>query len=394
MQWQQSEPAENETLKIPPSWLFAHYYEALNVLFRIENALRTFVFIVLKDKEGLKWKDLSIKTEDGSDTTISAIAKRRLSQDKEFGYLGYAISSPLMHLTSGELIRIILADSNWPLFTNYFPAHKSIVQTKLEEIGNVRNALAHFRPITPDDVQVVKQNANQVLAGVERLLENIVSCTDIVPTNSKDDWYNQLKTLAGPYTEVRFTQSTDQNWVRLGITYSCPILGVPYSSENFRSYKVLLVNTPRILFESTQILETVIFASELIPHVSMPAEGLPKFSKMMRLLFSRKNLADKHEILKKELEKILANIGTETDLMKEDSLARGELVQSASIMATRDITEKTWAIEYRKLGTTSQEKDPVEYWAGHTIWGSNFISNAESFPWMPVKISGVTFPFD
>jgi hypothetical protein len=75
MQWQQSEPAENETLKIPPSWLFAHYYEALNVLFRIENALRTFVFIVLKDKEGLKWKDLSIKTEDGSDTTISAIAK-------------------------------------------------------------------------------------------------------------------------------------------------------------------------------------------------------------------------------------------------------------------------------------------------------------------------------
>lgn len=217
MDWQQPESRDDGLVKIPGTWLHTHYYEALNVLFRIENSLRTFVFIVLKDTKKLQWAELSMRTEDENDTTIASIAKRRLSQDMAFGYLGYPIASPLMHLTSGELIRIILSDTYWPMFAKHFPAQKGVVQTKLEEIGNVRNALAHFRPITPDDVQVVKQNANQVLAGVEELLVSVVACSDNVPTNAKHSWYKNLKMLSGPYMQLEFHQSVDAKWVRLAV---------------------------------------------------------------------------------------------------------------------------------------------------------------------------------
>lgn len=394
MEWLQAEDLDDDgALKIPSNWLFKHYYEALTVLFRIENALRTFVFVVLKEKQRSGWSELSIKTEDGNQTTILAISKKRLAQDKEFGYLGYAISSPLMHLTSGELIRIILADSYWPWFANHFPAHKSIVQTKLEEIGNVRNALAHFRPITTDDVQVVKQNANQVLAGVDRLLQDIVNCPDIVPTNSKDNWYLELKMLSGPYTEASFKQSIDQNWVRLEVKYSCPILGQPYLSDSYRNYKVLSVNTPRLLLDHPNILNNVIFASESVPFVGMPNTGNPNFSKTIRLLFSRKALTDQHGELKKELEGALNRITTETDLMKEDYLARGELVQSFSITANRHDKDLPWLIDYRKLASPSHETAPSEYWAGHPYFGNHFVSHTESFPWMPTNISKPTYPF-
>ncbi len=251
MRWENPESQADGAVKIPNNWLFLHYYEALTVLFRIENALRTFVFVILKENKKSSWAELSIKTEDGSDTTIAAIAKKRLAQDKAFGYLGYTIASPLMHLTSGELIRIIMTDAYWPMFADHFPAMKSIVQTKLEEIGNVRNALAHFRPITTDDVQVVKQNANQVLSGVQRLLTDIVDCREVVPTNSAESWYNDLKMLSGPFVQLGFNQSADEKWIRLELEYSCPIIGEPYASNVFRSYRVLSVNTARVLLSLT-----------------------------------------------------------------------------------------------------------------------------------------------
>lgn len=124
MRWQNPEWLPDGAVKIPTNWLLNHYYEAVTVLFRIENALRTFVFVILKDTEKSRWCDLAIKTEDGGDTTIAAVAKKRLAQDKVFGYLGYPISSPLMHLTSGELIRIILSEAYWPRFASHFPATK------------------------------------------------------------------------------------------------------------------------------------------------------------------------------------------------------------------------------------------------------------------------------
>src|SRR4051794_41090321 len=116
MKWRTAEVDGDGKMTIPPSWVFLHYYDALTVLFRVENALRLFVYVVLKDRFGAKWKDLEIASDEEAKTTISALAKRRIEQGKTFGYLSYPIQSPLMHLTSGELVRLMIHDSYWPVF--------------------------------------------------------------------------------------------------------------------------------------------------------------------------------------------------------------------------------------------------------------------------------------
>jgi hypothetical protein len=47
MDWHQAKQV-NEAVQIPDRWLHLHYYEALNILFRFENALRVFVYVILK----------------------------------------------------------------------------------------------------------------------------------------------------------------------------------------------------------------------------------------------------------------------------------------------------------------------------------------------------------
>jgi hypothetical protein len=393
LEWTVPEPVDGGAVKLPQNWLHSHYYEALTVLFRVENALRTFVFVVLKDAEKSAWRNLAIKTEDGSESTIAAIARRRLAQDATFGYLGYPISSPLMHLTSGELIRIILADAYWPRFSTFFPAAKGIVQTKLEEIGNVRNALAHFRPLQPDDVEVVKQNANQVMSGIETLLISIVDCPDTVPTNLTDGWYKELKPLSGPYIHCAFKQSVDGQWIRIELTYGCPIIGQPISWGNYRSYRILSVNTPKLLTSAPGLLDNVVFASEGLPWLGMPDSSPPSFSKDVRFLFSRETLNQHHAEVKQGLNRVIAAITEESDLIKEDNLARGELIQATDVTATRESADKSWQFDSSNLKSTTHHDDPPEFWAGYPFMGQHFVSNSESFPWMPVDVSKITFPF-
>jgi hypothetical protein len=50
MEWKSIETDDTRGLNIPGEWLLPHYYEALNALFRIENALRVFVYVVLKNQ--------------------------------------------------------------------------------------------------------------------------------------------------------------------------------------------------------------------------------------------------------------------------------------------------------------------------------------------------------
>ena len=59
---------------------------------------------------------------------------------------------------------------------------------KLEEIGTIGNSLAHFRPLTQNDVEVVKQNANQVFSVIEEILISIVQSGPRVPTKITDEW--------------------------------------------------------------------------------------------------------------------------------------------------------------------------------------------------------------
>jgi hypothetical protein len=254
MDWLKIESQEEGKIKVPSNWLFLHYYEALSILFRIENALRVLVYIVLKNKRGLEWVDTSISSDDDSQTTIGALAKKRISQIQNYGYLGYQIGSPLMHLTSGELVRIVISDPYWPLFTQYFKASKQVVTLKLEEIGTIRNSLAHFRPLTQNDVQVVKQNANQVFSVIEETLINIVQGGQRVPTNIADEWYMSLRSLGGQQSQIVHNQSSDGQWIRVSLQFNCPIIH-KYKTDTYATYSILNLIPVGMLKEFKQIMQ-------------------------------------------------------------------------------------------------------------------------------------------
>ena len=141
MEWKSPVSMPEGAVRIPERWLHIYYYEALNILFRFENALRFFVYVVLKDKLGKDWDQASI----GDSQTIRSETKKRINQAREHGYLGYDVTSPMLFLNGGELTQLVTSDAYWKHFASYFRATKGIVQAKLQEVGTVRNALAHFR---------------------------------------------------------------------------------------------------------------------------------------------------------------------------------------------------------------------------------------------------------
>ncbi|MCK4373616.1 MAG: hypothetical protein KAW61_10725, partial [candidate division Zixibacteria bacterium] len=74
MEWKKAKHVKGNLFEIPERWLNLHYYEALNILFRVENALRVFVYIVLKKEYKSEWLEQSIPIEGGTLGTISSIA--------------------------------------------------------------------------------------------------------------------------------------------------------------------------------------------------------------------------------------------------------------------------------------------------------------------------------
>jgi hypothetical protein len=381
--WQKAE-RKDVGVVIPENWLFLHYYDALNALFRVENALRMFVYVVMKNARKSKWTELQLSSDDGGDTTIGAIARRRLAQDERFGYLGYRITSPLMHLTTGELIRLIFADAYWPMFAEFFPASREIARTKLDEIGNIRNALAHFRPIKSDDVEVVKQNANQVLSRVEGALTNVLRTNSIVPSNTDDVWYAPLRQVTGPYCGITFRQSENERWVQLRLIFTSSVVGKTYIGPTYRTWPVLTLHSPSVLRRAPAILENVVFAAEQ-NFASETKDEEPSFLKFVEFVFSRSTLVEAHATIKTDLERIVALITEETDLIQEDNLARGSVVRIGELTASKH--GSYWTMNTDALASKLAGDDPAEYWGAREESHEHFITDTISYPWMPSDVS-------
>jgi hypothetical protein len=397
MEWQKSEHVDDDKIKIPYNWLFIHYYEALSSLFRIENALRIFVFIVLKTEIGQNWSDLEIASEDGSQTTINKLAKRRIAQGKTFGYLGLDINSPLMYLTSGELVAIIISDNYWKYFSKHFFAAKHVVTLKLQEIGNIRNALAHFRPIKMDDVEVVKQNAIQVLSGVESVLQEATSCIDRVPTNTQDKWYRELSTLGTQQCKFLFNQSEDKSWIMITLQFRHCALNTPKNNPSYNfNFEVFTIDSAECIKKFSRINQIVTIMKEQIKFPGWQIKPDMLFGKDLQFIFGTKVLETNQNEIRSEFEELILKIAQEIELINDDHLARGELVQLVLIKASEKKTDDEttyWRFDTSQLHRPVEATDPVEYWGNLRMPNKNLITETNIFPWMPVDISNEDVPF-
>lgn len=396
MEWKQPVRAEDGSVKIPESWIFLRYYEALNVLFRIENALRVFVYIVLKNELKDNWVDAHVRGDD-EESTVGALAKKRMGQAKTFGYLGHAIACPVMHLNSGELTRLIVSDAYWTLFKPYFLGSKEIIKNKLDEIGSIRNSLAHFRPIQSDDVDVIKQNSRHVLLGIEQFLNQVLKQHNVIPTNTKDEWYKSLKTLGTNQCAFTFQQSEDEEWIRLSLEYACPIIRKSARGREHLSYTVLSIKSSAVLIQQPEIAQDICYLLEHLSYPQMLKDHDAKFRKTLSLVLSRSMLRAQHQNLKKSLEALLLTVAKETELIQKDHLARGQLVYSATVdtffLKHNDEGQWRWH-NYEKLCTPVVANDLPEYWGNLELLDlGHSVATTNRYPWMPEAISTEEVPF-
>jgi hypothetical protein len=313
----------------------------------------------------------------------------RLAQAKNFGYLGHSISCPILHLTSGELIRIITADAYWKLFAKFFSGSRDVMKNKLDEIGTVRNSLAHFRPIKSDDVSLIKQNARHVLLVIEQTLTDLFHCASIVPSNSAAAWFKELRIVGTDACSLSFSQSQDETWIKIGLHVQCECLSANKSKE-WVSYRVLSVVAPAILKNYPVLQGNVIFVTESVDYPDIPANLEPQFGKKIEFVFSRQCLESEHTKIKALLEKTLLKISEEAALIKEDNLARGELVElvSANARFQEGKPAGRWTLEQKNLKSRLSETDPPEFWGHFSAMGDeNLVSDLDFYPWMPTDIS-------
>ncbi len=390
MEWKGAEKKDQGLTKIPKRWLHIHYYEALNILFRFENSLRVFVYAVLKNEFRDKWDESSFSFSGGESQSIKGIAQRRINQAENFGYLGYDIRAPLMHLTSGELIELLTSNAYWEKFRPHFKGNKEIIKNKLLEIGNIRNSLAHFRPIKADDIELIKQNSRHTLLGVEKCLQSIFSQPLRVPTNTAEDWYKSISVLGIPSVSTTPYFSADEEWINVKLTFTAPMLGKQRYSESYYQYVMGTLNSPNVLSQYTALRKHVTYLSEYVNYPSQTAEYDLQITKDLNFVFRRDVLVSVHQELAQEFSGILRVIAEESELLRQDNLARGKLVESASANAVfykpENAKEARWHFNYHSLSREYQSEHPNEYW-GQPAFGGDIVGGARRYPWMPDDIS-------
>ncbi len=321
---------------------------------------------------------------------LGALQSRGCIKQRVFGYLGYQIPCPLMYMTGGELVRLIMTDNCWKHFSNFFLGDREIIKNKFDEIGSVRNALAHFRPIQQGECRLVKQNARHVLSRIEKCLIDMLRCSNVVPTNTQDDWYKGLRTLGTDFCTLYFNQSDDENWVKVTLRYSCPVLSERGGSKRKR-FRGLTINSPALLQEFAELRKRLIYLLENVVRPSVKDE-VTMFTKEVVMVFGRQTIAADHKVIQEQIKNILQEISEETGLLQDDNLARGKIVRGADASATWQEMEGRatggyWLYDRKGLYSSISEDDPPEFWGGLGYVPDDYITDTEEYPWMPVIIS-------
>jgi hypothetical protein len=388
MDWKSATTKDNGAVKIPERWLLLHYYEALNILFRMENSLRVFVYVVLKNKYKEKWAETALETIEEEQSTIAATASKRMMQAKGFGYLGYEISSPLLYLNSGELARLITSDAYWEIFKPFFRGKREIIKTKLDEISTVRNALAHFRPLKYDDIELIKQNVKHAFIGIEQCLSEMTQTHRVVPTNTEHEWYKTLSALGSEICPVKLYQNGTEKWVRVELEYASAIL-TESKGGTYRWFNVTRILSSAIINSFPKLAEWCTFMSESVSHAAIDEDNKPGFKKKVSLVFSKPALVAGHDKIAEQLTRLLKKIETETDLIEKDNLARGGLIDAVAIWASKkEAGDQTWwSASTDSLKCELGEIDPPEYWGEIGLYIDDFIAGSTKYPWMPSDIS-------
>jgi hypothetical protein len=181
----------------------------------------------------------------------------------------------------------------------------------------------------------------------------------------------------------------------LTLRYKCAqVSATPDKPARVLRYRMTSVDSPAILDIYQTLRNRALFATERVRGVRVGDELSLGGEKQVGLTFSRRTLSEAHAEVKQCLESVLAQIAEETDLLREDQLARGKLVSVTTVTARHEKEGDTvwWSVEYGPLESPAPAGQLSEYWGDITA-GVDFVSDTEGYPWMPVKICEGFVPF-
>lgn len=384
MEWKKAKKKEPNVYEIPERWLHLYYYEALNILFRFENSLRIFVYVILKNSLNEKWIDAVIS----EGKTIKSETRKRITQAKAHGYLGFELSSPMLYLNSGEIIDIITSENYWKFFAPYFKTNKTILISKLQEIGTVRNSLAHFRPIKEDDIELIKQNTKHIMIEVENTLNQISGVSDRIPSNHNKKWFIYLMNLTSDNCTHSLYRSRDDHWIRLEINYTTPLISNEKIVTDYHSLTICNLRTEKILEKFKGLKKHCIYIHEFHSSGSMK-NNTPKINKKFSIIFSNQTLEKNEDEIIKNISELYECIDDETNLVTDDNMARGQLIdtKTVSMRLTKNGNREHWSFNLNNLMAPIENNDDVEFWGLMGQYEIDFIAGKDSYPWMPSTIS-------
>jgi hypothetical protein len=159
-----------------------------------------------------------------------------------------------------------------------------------------------------------------------------------------------------------------------------------------RSYKLTTVKTPAVLDLWPVIRNAVIFINENLPYFRISGDEDPSFSKTITLTFAKKALTEKHAEIATAIRSFLEKLNEETELVKNDHLARGHLVYatstSAYLKAEDGDKHHSWALDVRSLREREELTDAPEYLGSlESMYMLDFITDSPRFAWMPVDVA-------
>ncbi|MGF1850893.1 hypothetical protein L4C44_03260 [Vibrio satsumensis] len=383
----------NPEYVIPAEWIQVHYYEAANILFRFENSFRVFVYSILKMQFGKDWANTKVN----ENQTLNQVYKARSALDNKHGYLGQSVSSPMLYLNSGELTYIIDSETLWTHFKPYFKADRSVIVNKLHEINSIRNSFAHFRPVSENDLTLLKLNISHIFYSAVDYFENLYNQFTEVPSNLNEKWYQELKAHNTENTTLTFNRSKNDKWVTLRLTLSLPLLNTIVATRSHHNIRTMQLRLDRLLkqFKDLVSITTFITDGRYVLKAKPPSFPINQksLSHSVNFTFSRSTINRESELIVGKIKQIIETLESDIEIIRQDTRAEGGLLAPLSFFVhdiDGDISVKAFHSSYNNI---ADDAGVVEYWGKTVGTFMDPVSDISNIPWIKGLISNCNTSF-
>ncbi|MFE2613330.1 Swt1 family HEPN domain-containing protein [Micromonospora chalcea] len=176
-------------------------------LMQLETWLRQMVYVELRAAYGNAWQQ-----------SIARLPGISLNSDARLTHMPTPEQSPISYITFGTLLKTIA--NNWHLFEPYLPP-QDLWTSKLEEVSQIRNRVAHFRYGHGDDLDRVLRFMRDIDQGFWRFCTSYNNTQPVLPP-TRDPVVKRFHALNKfPYVQVE-----KRKWAMVGAADPDAILSV------------------------------------------------------------------------------------------------------------------------------------------------------------------------